>query len=487
MRQGTVARRLVTMLTASLVLVIVSSIAITAAEHEEDHGEHGENGGAAAAFFHDYISGPIVQSRCINCHVEGGLSGHTRLVFVRASDEPDHEALNLQTFVHFLGETEEGHDHGHDHEDGLEHGPERILTKIQGVSHGGGVQVPAGTDDFHNMDRLIALLEGHGHSFVERLLEALSDEMSSVMFGLTTPADGDAVAGNAVAVSATGAPTAAVHFAHRAANDPDAEFEYLGAAANRSAALYVWNTSLDMDGDYELAAMYTEDGGDHAVSDSIRVRVDNDASAETLDIVEDEGRKSQFLHTGESYEVITADGVMVTLPAGALTRDDRIIITAIDPPDDTGEVEVVSIVEIVLASGETDFGEPVTIALSYPDHKPDGLVDGTIPPIPETELSLWFLEDAEAGDGEPILNAMVQPDDDIVVAEVMNVGRFGLFRSPMPDDAGKDTPGDGNGGCTVLPVPPDGPSDPTLMALVGLAGLYLVLSRRRLTRPAATA
>ena len=41
---------------------------------------------SAEDVFRTYISGPVVQSKCIHCHVEGGLSGHTRLVFVPASD-----------------------------------------------------------------------------------------------------------------------------------------------------------------------------------------------------------------------------------------------------------------------------------------------------------------------------------------------------------------------------------------------------------------
>ena len=132
MDQGIAVRqRLTTMLMALLVIGVVASTASAA-------GEHGEGDEGAATFFHDYISGPIVQTKCINCHVEGGRSAHTRLVFKRSSDEPDHVALNLQTFVDFLGEPEEDHDHGNDHEDGLEHGPERILTKIKGCRTGAG-------------------------------------------------------------------------------------------------------------------------------------------------------------------------------------------------------------------------------------------------------------------------------------------------------------------------------------------------------------
>ena len=101
---------------------------------------------SAQDFFLNHISSPIVQAKCINCHVEGGLSGHTRLV-LQPSSNPDHGALNLAVFENFLADVEDGGD--------------LILNKIQGVGHGGGVQVAAGSDDFANMEHFLGLL-GHG-------------------------------------------------------------------------------------------------------------------------------------------------------------------------------------------------------------------------------------------------------------------------------------------------------------------------------------
>ena len=98
---------------------------------------------AAAEVFREHISEPIVQSKCVNCHVEGGLSGNTRLVFVRSTN-PEHEALNLQVFKDFLAK--------------VEGGAELIRNKIQGVGHGGEVQVAAGSTDFANMERFLGLL-----------------------------------------------------------------------------------------------------------------------------------------------------------------------------------------------------------------------------------------------------------------------------------------------------------------------------------------
>ena len=103
------------------------------------------SGESPSSVFGEYISEPIVQARCANCHVEGGVSGHTRLVLSPSTVE-DHEALNLAVFQNFLETVEDGAD--------------RILNKIQGVGHGGGIQVPAGSVDFANMERFLRLLGG---------------------------------------------------------------------------------------------------------------------------------------------------------------------------------------------------------------------------------------------------------------------------------------------------------------------------------------
>ena len=101
---------------------------------------------SAAEVFGQHISGPIVQTKCVNCHVQGGASGNTRLVFVRAADSPDHEALNLRAFEDLLAKVAD------------EGGGSYVLNKIQGVGHGGGVQVSSGTEEFADMQRFLGLL-----------------------------------------------------------------------------------------------------------------------------------------------------------------------------------------------------------------------------------------------------------------------------------------------------------------------------------------
>ena len=105
---------------------------------------NGAAGGTAAEFFAARVS-PVVQAKCVNCHVEGGVSGSTRLVFVR-SENADHLELNRQAFADFLAEAEDG--------------AELILNKIQGVAHGGGVQAAAGTEDYASIERYLELIGG---------------------------------------------------------------------------------------------------------------------------------------------------------------------------------------------------------------------------------------------------------------------------------------------------------------------------------------
>lgn len=100
-----------------------------------------------SSLFGDYISQPIVQAKCVNCHVAGGVASATRLLLSRSTVE-NHTELNRAVFENFV-QTVEG-------------AVELILNKIQGVAHGGGMQVATGTADFANMERFLRALESGG-------------------------------------------------------------------------------------------------------------------------------------------------------------------------------------------------------------------------------------------------------------------------------------------------------------------------------------
>lgn len=117
---------------------------------EDDHHEPEEpTESAATTFFRESISTPIVQERCINCHVQGGTApnGGAHLVFVRATDA-DHIEKNVSAFRDFL-------DH---HEDAS-----YVLTKATGgAGHGGGAQLTTGSTDYQNLASFLELLEDEG-------------------------------------------------------------------------------------------------------------------------------------------------------------------------------------------------------------------------------------------------------------------------------------------------------------------------------------
>ena len=97
----------------------------------------------AEELFAQHISEPVVQAKCVLCHTAGGVAGATRLLFEPTSNS-EHQALNLKTFEDFIADVDDG--------------AEYILNKVQGVGHGGGVQVAAGTSEFTAMERFLALL-----------------------------------------------------------------------------------------------------------------------------------------------------------------------------------------------------------------------------------------------------------------------------------------------------------------------------------------
>ena len=114
----------------------------------------------AAELFGEHISEPIVQGHCVACHVEGGISGNTRLVFARDT-VADHEAINLETFRSFTADVEEGAD--------------LILGKVQGVSHGGGRQLAAGSEDLASLERFLGRLDAGKESPTAITPETLFD------------------------------------------------------------------------------------------------------------------------------------------------------------------------------------------------------------------------------------------------------------------------------------------------------------------------
>ena len=100
--------------------------------------------GLAPDVFDARISADVVDSKCVRCHVEGGESGDTRLVF-EPSGAPNRRALNRQAFRGFLAEVAGGAD--------------LILGKARGVDHGGGAQLRERSGEYADLEWFLTLLD----------------------------------------------------------------------------------------------------------------------------------------------------------------------------------------------------------------------------------------------------------------------------------------------------------------------------------------
>ena len=130
-------------------------------EHHGDDDGHGhddepEPEESAWDVFLDSISEPIVQAKCVNCHVAGG-PGSPELRFVTSSNA-DYQMTNFDAFKSYLA-------HGHDH-DGDDH-VTVILDKVRGrAGHGGQEQIMDGSQEFMDLERFLDLLadeDDHDH------------------------------------------------------------------------------------------------------------------------------------------------------------------------------------------------------------------------------------------------------------------------------------------------------------------------------------
>jgi hypothetical protein len=92
------------------------------------------------------LADTVLGDTCLTCHVEGGVSEHTRLVLDN-SGSISQELTNFVAFRDFINE--------------VEGGGALILSKVRGGDgHGGGVQLPSGSDEYSLMrDFLMALDE----------------------------------------------------------------------------------------------------------------------------------------------------------------------------------------------------------------------------------------------------------------------------------------------------------------------------------------
>ncbi len=89
----------------------------------------------AANFYAASVAGPVVEARCVLCHVNGGIAGNASLLFL-----PGDNDRNLQAISDYVASS----------------GSDDLLAKIRGENHPGGTIFPAGSNEYEAVETLLA-------------------------------------------------------------------------------------------------------------------------------------------------------------------------------------------------------------------------------------------------------------------------------------------------------------------------------------------
>ena len=97
-----------------------------------------------STLYAETISSQIVMRRCVACHVQGGISQMSRLVFRRGTGSSV-KSDNMAQFTDFVSTNSAG--------------DQLILSRVSGIGHGGGTVLPTGSADYNALAEFLALVK----------------------------------------------------------------------------------------------------------------------------------------------------------------------------------------------------------------------------------------------------------------------------------------------------------------------------------------
>lgn len=97
-----------------------------------------------STLYAETISTQIVMRKCVACHVQGGISQMSRLVFSRGTG-PNVRSDNLAQFTDFVSTNSTG--------------DQLILARVSGIGHGGGTVLPKGSSNYNALSEFLALVK----------------------------------------------------------------------------------------------------------------------------------------------------------------------------------------------------------------------------------------------------------------------------------------------------------------------------------------
>lgn len=270
---------------------------------------------------------PVIQSRCIICHIDGGVATATPLIYA-PSDVSDGVDLNYELIGAYVAEEETR--------------AQTLLDKARGVNHGGGPQLSSDSEEFQFLSTFLDMLgaETDSSSSVGSYWEGVSllpasqtlRRASMILNGEQPPANlfadvsggGEAALPDAIRALMTG--DSFHEFVTRGANDRLLTDALFNSAIFDAADLNVPFFAIGADYQYEF---YLENGGVNAVGFDVEWSQHwywglARAPVEMIAYIVENNRDYREVVTGDYYMVNSQSNQF--LNAGATFADD-------DPPN----------------------------------------------------------------------------------------------------------------------------------------------------------
>lgn len=209
------------------------------------------------------------------------------------------------------------------------------------------------------------------------------------------------------------------------------------ADACRIGFVSTLDTSTLLDNNwYEIIAVANYSGGtyDSWNADSKEKRVFVKIKSINPEIEESSTQQKTRVKRNRRHRVSKKDEVTVTIPYEGVTTDTDLTLSIPGSVPPSGGLTFINNYRGITLSGGVTLQKPVQVSIPYDDDDNDGTVDGTT--IPESTLIMYRYDSAD-GKWEPLLNQIIEPDNNTVSVASPGVGTFGI--------SGKAVQGGGSG------------------------------------------
>ncbi len=217
-----------------------------------------------------------------------------------------------------------------------------------------------------------------------------------------------------------------------------------------------WDTTSLSNNTYFIRIVATS-GSSNFTSSSVSITINNQAttpdSQESLN-ASGEYSKQVSLDYTSPQEISVYDGTQINLPSQALSSNDTLVMTILDPAKLTNKItsssssltDLNQYRDISLTSNTTLLSQEATVTIPYQDNNNDGYVDGTNINIQNLDL---YTYDTNTSQWTKLFDTVIYPDEKLVEGKTNHFSTFDLAGTPDASGSSSGGGGGGGGGCFI--------------------------------------